>query len=138
MMFIHIIYNNILNYGAIFSRVYQEESKMHELYQEVFLGQNQTKQTDKMVVHVYPSALVFLIVPLHVLTGGGCSGLVLFYCILILMGERVKKNRWFFIRLLKFTSTIMYSVVCNQSPFLVLVTKTHSFLFSWFTVLASA
>ena len=34
MMFIHGIDNNILNSGAHFSRVYQEESKMWDLYQD--------------------------------------------------------------------------------------------------------
>ena len=31
MIFIHGIDNNILNYGAIFYRIYQEESKIQEI-----------------------------------------------------------------------------------------------------------
>ena len=55
MIFIHVIENNILNYGALVLRVYQEESKMRELYQEItiFGGWNQTKKL-KMVVDLYP------------------------------------------------------------------------------------
>ena len=37
MMFIHGIDNNILNYGASFLRVYQEEYKMKELYQDIII-----------------------------------------------------------------------------------------------------
>ena len=49
MMFIHGIDNNTLNSGALFSRAYQEESKMQELLQEInmFWGQNQTKKLSK-------------------------------------------------------------------------------------------
>ena len=48
MMFIHGIDNNILNYGASFLRVYQEEYKMKELYQDIIiLVWNQTKKNEK-------------------------------------------------------------------------------------------
>ena len=44
-MFIHGIDNNILNSGARFLRVYQEEYKMFALHEEIniFLGRNQNK-----------------------------------------------------------------------------------------------
>ena len=60
MMFIHGIGNNILNYGTSISMLYQEESKIWEIYREIniyILGGNQTAKTDKTVVHVSPSIL---------------------------------------------------------------------------------
>ena len=50
MIFIHSIYNNIINSGARFLRLYQEESKMGYLYQgiNVLGGRNQTQKLTKL------------------------------------------------------------------------------------------
>ena len=62
MVFIHTIDNNILNYGALVSRVYQKNENARALTRDKhFFGLEPNPQnTDKTVVHVSPSTLGFL------------------------------------------------------------------------------
>ena len=57
MVLLHGIYDNIKITDPSYSGVYQDEAKTRALQSDIFLGRNQTKKTDKMVVHVSPSTM---------------------------------------------------------------------------------
>ena len=77
MVFIHDIDNNILNYGTRFSRVYQEESEIWELYQEIIVfGLEPNKKMAKRRCTFLRQYFDFYNIPLHFWKGTECSGII--------------------------------------------------------------
>ena len=60
IMLLHGKNDNIIIPMLSYLGVYQYEAKKWEIYKDIilFLGWNQTKKTDKKVVHVSPTSLV--------------------------------------------------------------------------------
>ena len=115
MIFMYGIYNNILNHGTSILRVYQEDSRMWELYQEFFGVRTKQSKMAKlrcMFSHKY----IFLNSPLHFWKVDGCSRLIIYIYWSKYWWRNVhRKIGAFSIRFVAFNSTLVYSVIWNQS-----------------------